>query len=219
MSIILVQFRVTGDAMAAHEARCVQSRLGGSHVTVLGALQGELDPKHLPDCEAVVFGGSGEFGVHDTETGEWLPHVQEFMEEVLSRRVPGFGICFGHQVLGHHLGGTVETNPTLAEIGTREFFLTEEGMLDPVFGVVPERFWGQTGHSDSVVVPPESVIRLASTDTHDNQAFKVKGAPFYDTIPSGLARAGYAQTLSGVRSDHDFSYRERAFRPGFVQAR
>ena len=34
-----------------------------------------------------------------------------------------------------------------------------------------ERFWGQTGHSDSVVVPPESVIRLASTDTHDNQAF------------------------------------------------
>ena len=179
MSIILVQFRVTGDSMAIHEQTCVSSRLRGAEMTVLGALQRELDPSRLADSEAVVFGGSGEFGVHDELTQEWLPHVRDFMEEVLSRGVPGFGICFGHQVLGHHLGGSVETNPSLAEIGTREFSLTSDGMLDPVFGAVPQNFWGQTGHSDSVVTPPAGVLRLATSSIHDNQAFKVKGAPFY----------------------------------------
>ena len=179
LSLILIQVRDLDDAMIKHEEACISRRLGGAPFRVHNAIGETLKPKMLDGATGVIIGGSGEYGVNDIASQDWMPGLRGILEEVLSRGIPGFGVCFGHQLLGLHLGGTVETSPGHAEIGTAEFFLTEEGKRDPVFGMLPPRFTGQTGHSDSVTTTPTGVTRLASTDKLANQAFRVDSVPFY----------------------------------------
>ena len=183
MSLILVQVRSPRDKMIDHEVACIRRRLDCSEedLLVLNGVIEAPDVQMLQGAEAVVFGGSGEFGVHDEASQAWLPGVRDFLDRVLSDKIPGFGICFGQQVLGLHLGGVVETSPAHAEIGSTHCEWTEAGLADPVVGGLPARFSGQTGHSDSVVVIPEQVVTLASNETLEGQAFKVKDAPFYST--------------------------------------
>lgn len=169
--------------MIGHEVDCIRRRVGcePDDMVVINGVEDAPDVQRLQDATGVIFGGSGEFGVHDVASRQWLPGVRTFLDRVLSDGIPGFGICFGHQVLGLHLGGEVETSPGHAEIGSTFFELTEEGQKDPVFRELPQRFCGQTGHSDSVLVKPANVIPLASNEVLEAQAFKVKDAPFYST--------------------------------------
>jgi len=179
LSVILIQVRDLDDQMIEHERMCISRRIGGAPFRVHNAIGEELKPEFLDGATGMIIGGSGEYGVNDVASQVWLPRLRALLEEALKREIPGFGVCFGHQLLGLHLGGTVETSPSHAEIGTVEFTLTEDGKSDPVFGKLPEQFTGQTGHSDSVTVKPEGVTRLASSAKLNNQAFKVDGLPFY----------------------------------------
>src|SRR5690606_9698760 len=99
----------------------------------------------------------------------------------LSRNIPGFGICFGHQLLGLHLGSPVRTDPTRAEVGTLEMELTERGRHDPLFSGLGEKFTAHTGHSDHVSSTPAELELLATSETLDTQAFRLKGGRFYTT--------------------------------------
>ena len=43
------------------------------------------------------------------------------------------GICYGHQLLAHALGGRVEDNPRGRHIGTVDVHLTDAAGDDPLF--------------------------------------------------------------------------------------
>jgi GMP synthase (glutamine-hydrolysing) len=95
--------------------------------------------------------------------------------------MPGFGLCFGHQLLGQHLGATVETLSRFSEVGSVFCDLTEAGQADPVFTGLGGRFTAQTGHTDAVTTVPPGVTLLAKNDTLHTQAFRVDGTHFYST--------------------------------------
>ena len=179
MSLILIQVRDLDDQMISHEKSCISRRVNNVPFRVHNAIGEELTPEILDGASAMIIGGSGEYGVHDEASKAWMPRLRGVLEEALKRGIPGFGVCFGHQLLGLHLGGTVETSPEHAEIGTVEFELTDAGANDPVFGKLPRRFTGQTGHSDSVTEIPKGVSCLAESDKLANQAFRVDGLPFF----------------------------------------
>lgn len=183
MALLLVQVRSPTDPMKDHEVACIRRRISqpSDSLRVINALTDDLSQETLQGVAGVLIGGSGEFGVHDEASQAWLPGVRDLLENVLSKGLPGFGICFGHQVLGLHLGGEVETSPEHSEVGTASYRLTEAGRSDPLFGALPEAFFGQTGHSDSVVVMPDSVELIAENDVLQAQAFRVKNCPFYST--------------------------------------
>ena len=181
MRVLLVQIRAPGDPMIVHEQQCIARRLGTRSYLLSTRNVFELAPERawLDGIDALLVGGSGAFSVHDPRSQPWVAGLREVFDRALEDALPSFGICFGHQLLGLHLGGQVVTRSEAAERGTIELVLTEQGAADPVFGHLPSRFRAHTGHSDSVPEPPEAATLLAGADACRMQAFRVRGAPFW----------------------------------------
>jgi len=147
------------------------------------------------------------------------------LDVALERKLPGFGICFGHQLLGYHLGQRVSTDTTRAELGTVRLTLTEKGRKDPLFSQLDVDFMAQTGHSDYVHAAPSGVTVLAENDKVATQAFKVDDSPFYSTqfhpdmtgaeaITRYLAYQRDLDSAQGVESASGVSERVTLFRAG-----
>ena len=72
-----------------------------------------------------------------------------------------FGICFGSQLAALLAGGEVGSLDNM-EVGYLPHVLTEAGKRDPVFGHLPERFYGAHLHRDIVNKLPEGGEILAT---------------------------------------------------------
>jgi len=181
MRALLIQVRPPGSPTVDHEQECVRALTSDALVewTTINALEHELGPEVLDGKHALVIGGSGAFSVHHPASEDFVVRVRRVVERALVDQVPGFGICFGHQLLGMHLGAEVVTDETLGERGTIELELTEDGAADELFGHLQLRFRGHTGHTDHVTSTPSGVRLLARSDDVETQAFRVEGAPFY----------------------------------------
>jgi GMP synthase-like glutamine amidotransferase len=100
---------------------------------------------------AIVLGG-------DQNVGEELRHPllhEEYgaLRRFVERGTPLLGICLGAQTLSHALGGKVSRAPY--ELGGfYETELTAEGELDPVLGVLPNRFDAFNANAYMFTVPP-----------------------------------------------------------------
>jgi len=181
LHFVLLQARRQEDEMASHELTCITHKLGLAPGTldVHNVLESPPPLSILDKTDALIIGGSGDFSVHHVAGQRWVTPCRDFIHEALERNVPGFGICFGHQLLGQVLGATVITDAERTEIGTINLHVTEAGQQDPVFGRLPTSFHAQTGHSDRVVSTPEKASLMISGDTVETQAFRVKGKEFF----------------------------------------
>lgn len=65
-------------------------------------------PDSTDDCDAYMCTGS-KFSVYDEV--DWIIDLQAFVRELYAREKVFVGVCFGHQMLGHALGGRVEKAP------------------------------------------------------------------------------------------------------------
>ena len=80
--------------------------------------------------------------------------------------MPLLGICYGHQLLAHALGGDVGYHPDGREMGTVEIDLHPPAADDPLFAGLPQRFPAQATHLQSVLRPPAGATVLARS-LHD----------------------------------------------------
>ncbi len=169
--------------MLEQERDSVQRRLEGRPVQWIyrNAVTQPADPTWLDGVDGVIFGGSGEYSVHHPKSLVWVTPLRHLLDRVLDRDVPCFGICFGHQLLGLHLGAPVITDPDREEVGTVQLRLTWEGRQDPLFSQLGDVFAAHTGHSDHVVGLPPGVALLATGQGCTTQAFGVIGRPVYST--------------------------------------
>ena len=167
--------------MLAHERECIERKVGGSRVRWVthNALAAPAGPELLVGMDAVVVGGSGDFSVHDARSRPWIDPIVRLVEAALELDVPGFGICFGHQILGEVMGGTVVHDADRSEVGTVTLELTEAGRADPLFAQLENAFRAHTGHTDRVLEVPDGLELLATNDTVATQAFRVRGAAFW----------------------------------------
>lgn len=198
MKLLLIQSRPPQDAMIAQELTGIRRRLGDRPVQV-SARNAVAEPARiewLHGVDAVIFGGSGAYSVHHPRSQPWVTPMRAVIEDLLMRNVPCFGICFGHQLIGLHLGAPVITDPDREEVGTVQLRLTWEGRQDPLFGQLDEVFSAHTGHSDHVVGLPPGIALLATGQGCTTQAFKVIDRPVYTTqfhpeLTGAEARARY----------------------------
>ena len=193
-----MQVRAGDDPMIEHELQCVRRRLGerAYDLTTYNAVVQPASVNWLDGQDALIIGGSGDFSVHHPKSVPWVTPLRHVIEAALERDVAGFGICFGHQLLGRHLGADVVTDPDTAEMGTVEVSLTETGATDELCRGLPLKFPVHTGHSDCVTTIPNNVELLASNDRLLTQAFKVKDRLFYSVqfhpdMSGAEARARY----------------------------
>jgi GMP synthase (glutamine-hydrolysing) len=224
LRVLLVQIRDAGDPMATHERECVARRIGTEPVELLArnGLVDEASVAWLDGADALVIGGSGSYSVHHPESARWVEPLRKLLDGALHRGLPGFGVCFGHQLLGHHLGRRVITDDEHAELGTIEVSLTADGERDEVFSAVDPSFVAHTGHSDHVDGVPEGVDLMASSEQLTTQAFRVRGAPFFTTqFHPDLSGAeavcrylAYKRSLAVGFTDEQATLAASKFRPG-----
>jgi GMP synthase-like glutamine amidotransferase len=154
--------------------------LSGDYADMFGALFGEaleLVPFDVclggvpdaPDaCEAWVCTGSRR-SVYDED--EWIAPASQFVRDVRDAGVPFAGICFGHQLLAHALGGSVEKSGYGWGVGIHPVrVVRSEPWMEPAH----ERLNLHFMHQDQVIkAPPDDAIVLACTDHCEVAMFRV----------------------------------------------
>lgn len=153
-----------------------------------------------------------------TERTDWSENAARWAADIVRQdAVPVLGLCYGHQLIAHGLGGEVGPNPKGREMGTVEVaFLPEavdarstqppdagceDGPLAPLFerGVFPAHM----SHVESVLRPPDGARILARTalDPHSVLRFGPRqwGVQFHPEFDRPILR-GYVEARRDVLS-------------------
>jgi len=151
----------------------------------------ENAPLPEPDAFAgVVVTGSSAMVSHREP---WSERTADWLAGAVRAGTPVLGICYGHQLLAHGLGGRVGQNPRGREIGTVEVRLSRAARGDPLFEQLPERLRVQATHVEAVLELPAGARLLGSSDADPHQAFAVGerawGVQFHPEFDADVVRA------------------------------
>ena len=131
---------------------------------------GTPPPRAIDDYGAVlIFGGSMHADQDDHHP--WLREENLFIQRLLDRHVPLFGVCLGVQLIAKAEGAAVYPLPDGPEIGWIPVELTEAAASDPLFGGLPERFDSFNWHYYTYDVPAGAAELARSSRC--NQAFRL----------------------------------------------
>ena len=148
------------------------------------------------DFAGVIVTGSGAMV---TDRAEWSERTAAWLREAAHAGVPIFGICYGHQLLAHALGGEVGPNPRGREMGTFDIKTHDVASDDPLFAA-GSRFLAQTTHLQSVLRLPEGATLLAHSALEPHHAFRwgerAWGVQFHPEFSATHMR-GYIRARSG----------------------
>lgn len=108
-----------------------------------------------------------------TDREPWSEQTALWLREAVAVEMPVLGICYGHQLLAHAMGGEVDFHPGGIELGTIEVQLTPAAQDDPLFTGMPGRFGGQSAHRQRVRRLPPGAVRLAGNAFEPHQAYRV----------------------------------------------
>ncbi len=111
----------------------------------------------------VIVSGSGAMV---TDLLAWSEASAVWLRGAAHAGLPLLGICYGHQLIAHALGGQVGYNPVGREMGTVEIELQAGAGDDPLFSGLPARFAVQSTHLQTVLELPEGA-RLLATSRQD----------------------------------------------------
>lgn len=133
-----------------------------------------------------------------TDRAAWSERTAVWLAQLVRTEVPVLGICYGHQLLAHAMGGVVGHHPRGLEIGTVLVQCTEAAQDDALLSNLPACFAAQVVHEQSVLrLPPDAVV-LASNAHEPHQAFRVGpsawGVQFHPEF-SGDAMQGYMNAI------------------------
>lgn len=217
--ILLIQSRQTPHMITSElegYRRVIGDEYNVDAISSLNESHSWNDPKSLLDeYDAVVFGGSGDFdfdgGRHEEDDArkisqEIKSRVHDLVRYVLQNNFPLLGICYGHQIIGEVLGVQVIHDEAQKKVGSHQVARTEAGSDDPIFSQLPETFFAQYAHKDSLSEIPQGATVLAQSDccrasvlrfgdkaytmqfhpelTHEDVVMKLQNSPGY--LPEGV---------------------------------
>lgn len=140
-----------------------------------------------------------------TERAAWSERLAAWLRQCVEERVPLLGICFGHQLLAHALGGRVGYRPQGLEIGTHDIALCDAAVEDALFGALPRRFPAQLVHAQSVLQLPPAPTLLARSDREPCQAFRAGGrawgVQFHPEFSAAAMRAYIGCKAAALRDE------------------
>jgi GMP synthase-like glutamine amidotransferase len=160
-----------------------------SSVPIL-AYQGETVPD-LRVFDAVILTG-GEYPPSRFDEVEFLQQERERVLEAIEGGVPILGICLGHQLLAHWLGGRVERGPQF-EVGWLQVAIGDQGLHDPLLEGLATQFYTFLWHWDQVVELPPGGVNLASSDLCPIQIFRYRDLPVWGVQSNPQYDAGLAE--------------------------
>ena len=127
-------------------------------------------PGQPEDWDGIVITGSPAMV---SDRPEWSETAASWTREAVEARVPVLGVCYGHQLLAHALGGQVGFHPQGRETGTWRVTLRGTAQTDPLFKHLPAEFPAQLTHKQSVLELPPGAVLLSNSAFEPHQAFRV----------------------------------------------
>lgn len=114
---------------------------------------------------------------------DWSERTAQWLQQAVKTDIPVLGVCYGHQLLAHALGGRAGPNPAGRQIGTVDAQLIDIAKDDPLLGHLPKVFSAQSSHSEVVLELPPGAVSLATSPVDENFAIrfadKVWGIQFH----------------------------------------
>lgn len=138
------------------------------HLQVVDAAAGETLPTPREVAGAIITGSAAMV----TERTDWSERTAGWIRDAMDVELPLFGVCYGHQLMAHALGGRVDYLPDGREIGTQTIELSTSAAHDPLATVLPTSFRAHTTHQQSVLEPPAGAIVLARSARDPHQLLR-----------------------------------------------
>jgi len=138
-------------------------------VHVVNAYEGESLPE-AAECLGIVITGAH---CMVTDNLPWSLAIEAWIPALIDAEVPFLGICYGHQLLGRAMGGTVENHPRGKEVGTFDITLSPACEDDPLFSALPQHFPVHATHTQSVTMLPPGAVLLAGNDFEPHHAMRM----------------------------------------------
>lgn len=136
-----------------------------------------------------------------TEQAAWMQRGAEWLRRAVAAEVPVLGICFGHQLLAHALGGQVGPNPNGLEAGTLPISMKADPQ-DPLFGALPNGTRFQEHHYQTVLTAPPGAVVLGQSDQDAHQILRhgprAWGVQFHPELTGEMMRL----LMDGMRDEH-----------------
>src|SRR5262245_51439099 len=115
-------------------------------------------PTTLDECDAYLITGS-RHSVYEDQP--WIHRLADFVRDLNDAEHKLIGICFGHQLVAHALGGETRAAEQGWAVGVQDNYV-----LTPAEWMTPyrERFGLLSSHKDQVVRLPDGAEVFAATD-------------------------------------------------------
>ena len=140
-----------------------------------------------------------------SEKEDWSEQTADWLGRAVKNGTPVLGICYGHQLLAHALGGRVGPNPAGRQIGTVTTQLLDSADKDLLFHGLPSTFLSQTSHSEVVLELPPNVERLATSPLDDNFSIrfdeKVWGVQFHPEFSAPVMSEYITYRADAIREE------------------
>ncbi|MEA9481955.1 glutamine amidotransferase [Xanthomonas campestris] len=107
-----------------------------------------------------------------TDRADWSERSAEWLRDAAHAGMPLLGICYGHQLIAHALGGQVDYNPAGRESGTIALELHPPAHEDPLFAGLPPQFPAHATHLQTVLRAPDGAVVLARSPQDQCHAFR-----------------------------------------------
>ncbi|HET7300913.1 MAG TPA: glutamine amidotransferase [Oleiagrimonas sp.] len=143
-------------------------RLPARDIRVIDVSAGQTLPE-VGEVRAAVISGSAAMV---TERLAWSEQLAGWIRHAMDVELPLFGVCYGHQLMAHALGGRVDVLPGGREIGTQDIDVLPPGVDDPLLHGLPASFAGHTTHVQSVLEVPAGAQVLARSARDPRQILR-----------------------------------------------
>ncbi len=132
---------------------------------VVSVHQGERLPATRDGLAGAIITGSPAMVSH---RHEWSEQSAAWLADAHAVGLPMLGVCYGHQLLAHALGGTVGPNPHGRRMGSLEVEIVDHN--DALLGPFTPGGYFQTTHVEAVLAPPKEARVIARGQGDDHHA-------------------------------------------------
>jgi len=147
-------------------------------------------PTDLDDVDGLIVLG-GPMNVGDNPAPAWMAAEIELVRAAHAAALPLVGICLGHQIIAHALGGEVGPSEK-PEVGFCQVTTLVPGQTDTVLAGIPWQTMQFQAHAQEIKKLPLDATALMASPACNFQAFRV-----------GLRTYGFQFHFELLRSDID----------------